>query len=246
MSKLSEAPLIEVIFELRWNSTTTESLTKYQYIHGDLYSEIKDSYKYRESLIPNEIPSEVYVNMVAHRFRKSQNEYPIIQIGPGVLTVNTIDDIYVWENFENEILNVVDKFLKVYPFQKSVTVQPILQYIDFLEFNFAKENVYYFLRDKLHIEVNQSFFIPEGNPKSINLSFAYNTNIGELVIAFNQGKNKMDKEGIMIRTMIRAEAIQPLSEEIALWLNAAHEFCSQLFKDMTEGVLYKSFHSLKS
>jgi len=46
MSKLPNAPLIEVIFEPRWKVTDKEKLSKCQYLHGDLLSSIKDVYTY--------------------------------------------------------------------------------------------------------------------------------------------------------------------------------------------------------
>ncbi|MBV6460184.1 MAG: hypothetical protein HJHJAOHD_00286 [Flavobacteriales bacterium] len=100
MSKLPNAPLVEVIFELRWKVTDKEELTKCQYLHGDLYASIKDIYNFREALVAPEVPMELYLNIPAHRFRVAQNNYPLVQVGPGLLTLNTIDSKYNWEEFE--------------------------------------------------------------------------------------------------------------------------------------------------
>jgi len=74
MSKLPNAPLLEVIFELRWKITNKNDLAKYQYLHGDLYSILKNSYHFRESLAPVEIPVEVLINKPIHRFRKEKGK----------------------------------------------------------------------------------------------------------------------------------------------------------------------------
>lgn len=42
MSKLPNAPLIEVVIELRWQITQKNELTGIQYLYGDLYNELKD------------------------------------------------------------------------------------------------------------------------------------------------------------------------------------------------------------
>lgn len=241
MSKFPKAPLVEVIFELRWNSTTKESLTRYQYIHGDLYNKIKHKYSNRELLIPTEVPSEVYVNTVAHRFRESPGKYPLIQVGPGVLTVNTIDEIYHWPEFENEIINIVDDFLEIHPFKDVDKVSPLLQYFDFLAFDFTKHDIYNFLLENLHIDISQSFLKTTAKPHNLNLSFFYQTEVGELVLTISQGKDKLENEGIMIRTLVKGMGMASDSEKIKLWLAHAHEFCSQLFKDMTKGDMYNNF-----
>jgi len=88
MSKLPKAPLLEVIFELRWQIKQKSDLTKYQYLIGDLYSAIKKTYPVRESLAPPEVPTDILINNPVHRFRKDKNQYPLVQIGPGLLTLN--------------------------------------------------------------------------------------------------------------------------------------------------------------
>jgi uncharacterized protein (TIGR04255 family) len=52
MSKLPNAPLIEVVIELRWQITQKNELTEIQYLYGDLYNELKDKFPHRESIIP--------------------------------------------------------------------------------------------------------------------------------------------------------------------------------------------------
>jgi len=101
MSKLPNAPLIEVIFELRWEIKQKSDLTKYQYLIGDLYSSIKGDFPIRESLAPPEIPTEILINNPAHRFRSDKNQYPLVQVGPGLLTLNTTDENYFWNDFYN-------------------------------------------------------------------------------------------------------------------------------------------------
>jgi len=131
MSRLPKAPLIEVIFELRWNSLDQND----QYLHGDLYPLIKDRYPHREALgfsgagFPN---GGIIIGGPTHRFRTAPNDYPLVQIGQGVLTVNTIDAKYSWKEYETWITDVLKNFSEIYSLKESQNVRLTLQYIDLI------------------------------------------------------------------------------------------------------------------
>jgi uncharacterized protein (TIGR04255 family) len=241
MSTLQNAPLVEVIFELRWSVSSKEELAKCQYLHGDLYAELKNRFSYRQSLVPPEIPIDVYINNPAYRFRVGKDDYPLVQVGPGVLTVNTIDEKYVWNDFQQEITSVIEKLLKVYSFTDSDLINPVLQYIDFLQFDFEKNDISTFLKNNLHIELKQDFFNNNTTQTNLNLSFFYQITWGSLSINFNKGNNKEKQSGILIRTSLTGNKLPPDINKITAWLKNSHDFCSQLFKDMTKGSLYDSF-----
>jgi uncharacterized protein (TIGR04255 family) len=241
MSKLPNAPLVEVIFELRWKVTDKNELAKCQYLHGDLFALIKDDFKYREALIAPEVPMELYLNVPAHRFRVAQNDYPLVQVGPGLLTLNTIDSKYVWEDFEKQIIKAIHNFFKIYEFDSKQEVSLTLQYFDFFHFNFDTHDIYKFLAKNLNITVEQSFFNNSSNPNNLNLGFHYNTDLGSLSIGIARGKNNMGNDGIIMQTSILSKSIIPDVESIQDWLGKAQDFCSNLFKKMTKGELYNSF-----
>ena len=49
-----------------------------------------------------------FLNKEAYRFRAAENGYPIYQLGPGFLSVHTIDEKYEWDKYEKTIQRVVD------------------------------------------------------------------------------------------------------------------------------------------
>jgi uncharacterized protein (TIGR04255 family) len=245
MSKLPNAPLVEVIFELRWKVTDKEELTKCQYLHGDLYASLKDHYKFREALIAPEVPIELYLNAPAHRFRVAQNDYPLVQVGPGLITLNTVDSKYIWEDYEEQIKNVIKIFLEVYQFNSQQEISLSLQYFDFFKFNFESNNVFDFISNNLNITVKQNFFDNSNNPNNINLGFHYNTDLGSLSISVIRGIDIAKSDGIIMQTNIKSKLIKPDLNLVNDWLGKSHEFCSTLFKDMTKGTLYESFCSTK-
>ncbi|MBV6460185.1 MAG: hypothetical protein HJHJAOHD_00287 [Flavobacteriales bacterium] len=135
--------------------------------------------------------------------------------------------------------------MEVYQFKSNQEISLILQYFDFFEFNFESSNVFEFLSDNLNFSVKQNFYKSKSNPNNLNLGFHYNTELGSLSISVIRGKNIAKSDGIITQTNITSKPINPDLNLITDWLRKSHEFCSQLFKDMTRGKLYDSFNSIK-
>lgn len=239
MSKLPKAPLIEVVFELRWMITDPQDNQNIQYLPGDLYPKIKEKYPHREPM--QGIP--IFGQTIASRFRTAENEYPLIQIGPGIFTVNTSDAKYFWKEYEAEVIDVIGKLNEVYVFKDSHNATLTLRYIDFIKFDFSNDDVLKFLNEKLHINVSQGFYETNSLAKNVVLSLNFDAEFGSLNVAINQGKNILNEDGIIIQTNIAKNIIKPETEKIKLWLDGAHEVCSNVFKHMTKGYLQEFFAS---
>ncbi len=239
MSKLPNAPLIEVVIELRWQITQKNELTEIQYLYGDLYNELKDKFPHRESIIPVDIPIEMTLNQPVHRFRARAGGYPLIQIGPGILTLNTIDDIYEWNSFFKDTQETIEKFLKVYTLPDKQVV-PGIMFIDFFSFNFEENDVLDYINRNFKATLSQSFFEADKPPIDFNMGFAYNIELGQLRVNLQKGiVNK--SEGILLQTRINGKPLLAKEEKLGKWLNDAHELTSDLFKQLTAGNLYETF-----
>ena len=165
MSKLPNAPLVEVVFELRWKVENKEELDKHQYLHGDMYALINKEYSYRENLYPSEVPLDVLAYTPTHRFRNKKEGFPLIQTGVGLLTVNTNDEYYFWESYKDRCIETTKKLFEAFEVVRSKeSIITVLQYQDFLFFDFYNENVYDYLKNNLHIEIQQNFFQTKNNP----------------------------------------------------------------------------------
>ncbi|PIX34128.1 MAG: hypothetical protein COZ59_08360 [Bacteroidetes bacterium CG_4_8_14_3_um_filter_31_14] len=241
MSKLPLAPLLEVIFEVKWPLKTTEDLTKYQYLHGDFFAKLGNKYPFRELLIPPEVPMDAYLNIPAHRFRTAKNSYPLIQIGPGILTVNTTDEKYIWENYEKLCTEAFITLVSQYKFKADENITLSLKYFDFFLYNFKDNNINKFLSDNFHIQLKQTFLKETNNPTSVNLGFFYDTKIGGFSIRMNKGNNSKGQPGIIIDTTISNNSSIPDITKVSKWLNDAHDYVSETFKAMTKGKMYDSF-----
>ncbi len=241
MSNLPNAPLIEVVLELRWQITNKNDLTKIQYLYGDIYNELKHKYPYREVVQPMEVPVEILINHPVHRYRSEESGYPLIQIGPGLITQNMDRYTYGWEFFLESSIELISSFIKIFPLQKHEYLIPSLLFIDFFPFNFENSDVYEYINEKFNLSYSQSFIDNHSNPKNLNLGFYYDIPLGELSVNFLRGKNLSHDDGIILQSRIGGSSSFSEKEELTTWIKDAHEVCSDLFKRLTEGELYKSF-----
>ena len=117
---LKNKPLVEAIFELRWkleddkNAIGIKKDPHYKILVGRVYDNVKGNYPYYSQLPTAHMPDEIAGYVVQHQFRKAKDKWPLIQLGPGIITLNSTND-YVWENFEKNMLDLLDVLFKSYP-----------------------------------------------------------------------------------------------------------------------------------
>lgn len=241
MSRLPNAPLIEVIFELRWKISNQKDLEKYQFLTGDLYALIKQDYPIRKLLVPADIPLELVLNKPTYRFSKTDSKYPLIQFGPGVLSLHTDDENYFWNDYLSDSSTLTKGFLDISNFNKEVKLSPNLNYIDFIKLNFENTNVLDFINKNLNITIQKDFLTLESNLKNFSFAFSNEIDLGMLEISFNTGKDALGNTGLVIHTKLIGQDFNNSAHDILGWLDNAHTFTSNLFKEMTKGKLYESF-----
>lgn len=242
MSKLPNAPLLEVVFEIKWDIINKNDIIDFQYIHGDLYSKLKGKFPFRENLLPPEVPFEVVKGMPVYRFRKDRNEYPLVQVGPGLLTLNTNDDKYFWEEFKEEINDTLNALKDIYPKLIDFKLNPTLTYIDFFEISFEKQNLLEFINENLNLNIQQGFIeLTDESLKDINLTFNYQIKNDILSFNLRNGMINNKKIGLILQTKVIGGNNMYSSETLTEWLNESHEICSEAFKKISKGKLYESF-----
>jgi len=241
MSKLPNAPLLEVIFELRWKITNKNDLSRYQYLHGDMYSKLGNKYPFREPLAPVEFPSELFVNNPAHRFRTNKGGYPLFQVGPGVITLNTVDETYVWPEYFNLIKELINTFFKVYPLVELEKFKPVLRYLDFFKIDPTEINLSEFIKNSLNTNIEQRFYDASHPPSVVTFNLSYPTELGQFTYNLKNGTNQKSEKGLVLQTGVNGMEFEPDNEKLLNWISDAHEFCSDIFKKMTAGTLYESF-----
>lgn len=242
MSKLPNAPLVEVIFELKWDISNKTDIVDFQYLHGDLYSNLKEKYPHRENLVPPEVPFDVFRGIPVFRYRENNNTYPLIQIGPGLITVNTIDSKYFWGEFRDEINNVVIILNEIYPKCKDLSFTPILTYIDFFEYDKTKLSSLEFINANFQLNLTENF-LNEDEIILNDLNFTLNYKLKDDILSLNirDGKINNNKEGIVLQTKVVGKKEKYTKKELVSWLDNAHELSSKTFKSLTKGDLYETF-----
>ena len=243
MSKLPHAPLVEVIFEIRWNSVDKASLDKFQLLLGSMFSVLKEDFPNVVNLQPNSaIPINAFVGMPTHRFT-SANGYPMYQLGPGILSVNMVNDGYIWESFLDTVKKVVSVFERLSDLQgQKITLA--LKYLDFFKFSFSEVDLKEYIKHNFHLSV-ESPYLNDRPSKTFSFATTYDVKVGKFSMSMNTGYNNVNGsqiEGIITESNISQELnFGDLNSYISDKLPEAHEILGDFFKELTAGDFYEAF-----
>lgn len=250
---LKNKPLIEAIFELKWDLTKiSEGLNidpHYKILVGSLYSKLKNEYPFHEPLPAASIPDDIAAHVIQHRFRKGKNQWPLIQIGPGILTVNDTEG-YIWEDFEKKIASAINTLLETHPDSERLKINSLLlRYIDTLEFDFTSDNIFDFLAAQMKTTVKPypELFNNTG-VGAVPLAFDWRFSFpcvkpeGVIHLRFIRGK-KENADSLIWETMVQStsEKVPLIRENLTGWLNDAHTLTDDWFFKLIEGELERRF-----
>lgn len=251
---LQNKPLIEALFEVRWElQTRPANMDKtirvdphYKLLVGSLYSKMKEEYPFHMPLPASTLPDEIAAYVVQHRFRKEENGWPLFQLGPGILSLN--DSVqYTWEDFSERINTIVNELKNVYPSEVSnLRVSSLLlRYIN--SSHIDNENILKFLQEKMKIEIkmNPKFFQDksvEKNPSNFDVQFSYSL-VGldgdiHLRFIYNKIMNDLRWE-IFISSNFEAKDFA--SSEIVEWAEMAHSIVEDWFLKIIDGELMEEY-----
>lgn len=247
--KLQKKPLVEAILELKWHVDTDRGDPNYSIFVGKFYDLLKSKYPYHEQLPTSMIPEQMAANIVQHRFRVGENEWPLVQAGPGIVTVNDTDN-YTWDDFGIRANEVVKSIFRAYPNPDELRVTSlVLRYIDSDDFDYLDNNAFVYLRDKLKVNVVippqlfENVSVRE-LPKGFNFQVAYATQKprGTITLRFATGKRRR-KRSIVWQTAVASvsEDLPSLPRGFKAWVEAAHLITDDWFFKLIEGELERKF-----
>ncbi|MCL5256581.1 MAG: TIGR04255 family protein [Chloroflexi bacterium] len=250
---LRNKPLVEAVFELHWALQEQPSGGKVdpysKILVGRVYDLVKDEYRFHEQLPAASMPDELINFVPQHRFRVGKDQWPLIQIGPGVLSVNDTET-YGWEDFSTRISSAVNVLCQTYPDREALRFTELqLRYIDSIPFDYDENNVLDFLRRKMKlvVELSPSLFQNTGvenKPLATSFGFVFPTSAPEGVIEFRiRSGSRGDETALIWETQIRVqgEGVPENENGIDAWASAAHELSSGWFFKIIEGELLKEF-----
>ena len=246
---LKNKPLVEAIFEIRWKLHELAG-PHYKILIGRIYDRVKDRYPFYEPLPTATMPDEIAGYIVQYRFRKDKDKWPLIQIGPGIITLNDTEG-YLWEDFKKRICNLIEILYEAYPDSESnlKVNQLLLRYIDAIDFDYEKKNLFKFLEEKLKvsIKIHERLFKETGVnnlPLNIDLRFTFPSikPKGAIHLRFVRGKRK-GVDALIWEIMVQSVGndIPENKEGIINWVEVAHTLTDEWFFKMIEGELLRRF-----
>ncbi len=241
MTKLKNAPLLETVFEIRWDSRNKSDIDNFQLLIGELYSALSNEYDKPISMIPDpNLPLIAFANIPIYRFVK-KDKAAIFQLGPGVLSVNCITKEYEWKVFFKEVSKIVGLFRSKFQFSELKNeVEISLRYIDFFDVDTLSVNLFEYLEDKLHIKIHSELF---QKPLTLGLNTSYL--IGESIfnISIFTGKlNENKKDGLFIESkMSKKSEVDTAFQNWESLVESFHTELNNFFEKLIAGELYNSF-----
>jgi len=252
--ELTNKPLVEAIFEIRWELEKVDRGLlvdpHYQILIGRIYDRVIEKCPYHEKLPAAAMPDEIAAYIVKHRFRKEKDGWPLIQLGPGIISFNETAG-YKWTSFSSEIHEVLAILFDAYPnAEKNLKINSLLlRYIDAVEFDYDNEDLFAFLKNSMKFSIgpDASLFEEAGIPNSLSgldarISFQPSKPKGALHLRFIKGK-KDGVPAVIWETQVQSikEDSPKSNEDIRAWLEDAHEIVHKWFFKTIEGDLFERF-----
>ncbi|MEK3776607.1 TIGR04255 family protein [Paenibacillus sp. FSL K6-4396] len=263
MKNLKNKPLLETVLEIKW-TTKKDHPKNINLGGGNLQSFKTDEFHkiffakmydhllntgYPEYLeLPQAgIPEEFATHQVQHRFTQSGHSWPMVQIGPGILTLNEALN-YEWENFHTRSIQLVDNLYKLHPKKEDLIITQLqLRYINAIDFNFEKEDIHGLLRKlKININYDKSLFEATGLLNSVPgmsylVAFKSAEPKGELLISLTSGEvNGVPK--LMWELTFRSNVDElDVEKEFEVWVDGAHRVIDRWFLTSIEGEMQGRF-----
>ncbi|EJG0729933.1 hypothetical protein CGH92_07565 [Vibrio parahaemolyticus] len=244
-------PLVEAIFELRWGEVAPGHFRySNQGASGDVFLQkftmqaMKAGYEHVEKVVDSDIspiPHRAY-----YRFRKQDGQWPCLQIGLGVFTVNQTAEEYCKETFLKDIEEGINawRFTLGEDIQEVLdTLTIILRYQDFFPENEDQTEVQK-LEDYFGISLTfpEKFADSAHRINSIDLSFSLKCESPDASMANISFKNAISgsKKGILADTVVftKYNALvhgqSDIKQSIRNWIEDAHGFQIRTFEQLME------------
>jgi uncharacterized protein (TIGR04255 family) len=251
---LKNKPLVEAIFELRWELKEIQPGVRidpyYKILVGRVYERINKVYPYYEQLPTATMPDEIAGYIVQYRFRKDKDKWPLVQIGPGLITLNDTEG-YEWDDFEKRISELTTVLFESYSDAgKNLKVNSLLlRYIDAIEFDYEHDDIFSFLREKMkvNIEINEEIFKETDvgeRPIEFDFRFSFPSTEPKGAIHMRVVKGKIKtSDALLWETMVNliGEDVPQEKGKIFDWVRSAHELTHKWFFKIIEGDLQRRF-----
>lgn len=249
---LKYPPLAEAWLELNWKLQDIEQNLRrdpgYPIALGMFYNLVRDKYPLQHQLPINDIPSELVPQMVRFQFRKADNGYPLLQIGPGIASVNFTSEGYHWTAFRTEAEYLIDSIVKAYePTEFPLRLESTaLRYRNIFPLDEVNDPLQFtsLLNTKIDIPI-----INHSSPIHFDLNFNYALEVpqgstGVIKLATANRLQEGDDFGpqllVLDLAIIATERSKiNLDNQLLNWLDISHEFIHNWFFEFIQGELFE-------
>jgi uncharacterized protein (TIGR04255 family) len=246
--KLPKAPLQEAIFEIRWalgiDPTTNQTFDMgYSLAQGKLQEIVKHEFPVYKRKVSHSIPEQLMQYQTVNQYWKGDDTWPVLQLGPGIFTVNDTEKNYIWtETYFPLIKAGLNWIYKAYDNKLSINFAS-LRYVDSVKLNAYNYESRW--QDFIHDHFNFSFvnnFNTRGSIKRIQFDQYFDLeDKSSLHISMNSGKYRTtDEDALIWQTAITRHA-KFEKDSLIHWVDKVHTVTSDLFKELTKPNLYASF-----
>ena len=258
---LKNKPLVEAILEIKWQLVQPIRVAgpapmlmpaldpHYRLLLGRLFDRFQKEYPVHEQLPAATLPDEMVGHVVQHRFRSRKDDWPLVQVGPGVFSVNDTHR-YTWTDFEQRAKEAVVRLYDAHPNVAELRIQSlVLRYIDAVEYNYHEQNAFLFLQEKLKVAIRlpDSLFQDTGVESRAD-SFSWQATFqcanppGKVHLNLATGQ-KENKPAILWETTVQtvADELPHMPDGFPAWVDAAHEITDDWFFKLIEGELERRF-----
>ena len=247
MSKLPQAPLQEVIFEVRWDLDVDPESNQmidngFDMGVGAFKTLCKDEFHLSRRKVHADMPARLLFHQVVYQYWKGEGEWPVIQLGPGIFTINDTEKNYDWDNFYPLIKKGLDWLEKAYGYKLNYNYLT-LRYIDTVKMKeFTGSSLEEFVKKNFNFSF-ENHYNTRGALKQLLFDQVFDLDEkGGLHIAFSNGKDKEKKEDVFVWQTAVVKAGTFTTEDIVTWADSAHHITAQLFKDITKKDFYARFN----
>lgn len=253
-------PLVEVIAEIHWHIEKLSTVPgggldpQFAALMAGLEKVLPEAgFGTIERLVPAELPIELLADKPVVRFWRAANQWPLFQVGPGVMTVNIVPPYEGWNQFKPNVQLGLDVLRKHYPVaEKLLHVERAeLRYIDGFTKRHGFTTYEQFVRDNLAIRISLPDGVTRSTPQPANEHVACSAdfrfplagkpnNWG--VIRIRPGKIR-NEPGAIAEFAVQwrqASGDIPLGD-LASWFDAAHSSVRDWFSAMVNESLKTTF-----
>lgn len=261
--RLPNAPLVEVVFELRWALEGPDHVPVqlrqdpgFQLLAHEFQVKAKaKGFNVKEEMASQEIGP--LGHQVVYRFKKSVDEpFPLWQIGPGIFACNVSTE-YEWSDYRILIKDGLLSLFKSYPKTDAFDIRTIhleLRYLDaFNEELLGHLDLFHFMNSDVNIKLTPSDFLNSDvfeNQVSgqIILSKKIRNDIGSLQVEIGVGSVGKIPSIIMRTKIVKKSDTIDLGRttrsrvsNAVKWADSARGVSSPFFKDVVSNNLMKTF-----